>query len=604
MQCPARGRPTRNMIVASYNSCWISQSYPARNTGMRSSTKLRESARVLLHSSNAPLFLAGLALVMTLPSLGLGLQLDDRTYLRLFAEGRGPLDLLHEDAPALAHAKQLGVFAWWSGTDFTIHFLRPITAFSHWLEFRLWPDAPWLMHLSNCLVYAVLVAVVALLYREIFPAGSKLAGLAALMFTINDSHAQTVGWIASRHVVLACTFAMLAVLLHMRGRAGSSVPLQLASGGATAIALLSAEFGFAAIAYIVAYAIVFESGSWRAKLASTWPHALVGAVWLGVYFALGCGVRDAAWYRDPLTAPFELLVQGVADLPMWLVSLFVGDVASAALVLPQRTARLLALAVLVPVLMLLLPPLASSKQARFFAAGTLLSCVLLFATVPQDRMLMATCFGGFGWLACFLDRAALHASGLVRAGSNALRVPHLVIAPIAFVPMLGGVSAVDGAAQALAQAVSEAGTTQAIAVNLPIELLTNAAFSVRNGSGVPLHQLYAGFAELDATRPDARTLELSSEAGWGTRPIERMFAKAHSMPKLGETRQVSGMRATVVELSPAGLPSRVRFEFPDPLESHGRVWLVWDGHRPKRWDPPPVGAQAKVPSASMLTLLY
>src|SRR5688572_9261679 len=165
--------------------------------------RLTDRLRNLLESPRAPLVLALLALVMALPSLSLGLQLDDRTYLRLFASGRAPLELLHEEAAALAEAKQRGVFSWWSGADFSIHFLRPLTAWSHWLEFQLWPDSPWLMHLVNCLLYAVLVFVAASIYRELSGPDGKLAGLAALMFAVNESHAQSVGWITSRHLVLA-----------------------------------------------------------------------------------------------------------------------------------------------------------------------------------------------------------------------------------------------------------------------------------------------------------------------------------------------------------------------------------------------------------------
>ena len=571
---------------------------------MQSNVKLTDRARALLDSPNAPIALALLAFVLSLPSLGLGFQLDDRTYLRLFAAGRSPLELLHEPPPALAHAKQLGVFAWWSGGDFTIHFLRPGAALSHWIEYQLWPNSAWLMHLTNCWMYMLLVAIVAFAYREVLPASPKLAGLAALMFTINDSHAQSVGWVASRHVVLATLFAMLAVLLHIRGQNRGSSRLRAASVVATALALLSAEFGVAALAYLTAYAGVFASGSILARLKTIAPQLAVGGVWLAIYVALGCGVRDAAWYRDPVTAPVELLLQGAADLPMWLLSQLGGDVASAALVLPTWLARVLSLALVLPLLALITPTLKRSQPARFFALGMLLSCVFLFSTVPQDRLLLAASFGGFGWLACFFGEVGEHSSALVRSGAGALRVPHLVVAPLMFVPMLGGVAAVDGAATALADAAATSGTRQTIAVNVPVELLTNAAWSARDASEVPLHQLYAGFAKLSATRPDARTLELSTEGAWGTRPIERMFTQSESMPGTGETRTVAGMRVTVMEVDRRGLPNRVRFEFPDVLESPGRTWLVWQDRRPAPWQPPAIGARVDVEPPSMLSLLF
>lgn len=566
--------------------------------------QLLERSRSLLQSPSAPLALASLAFVMSLPSLGLGFQLDDRTYLRLFASGRSPFELLHESSSALATLRQQGVFAWWSGGDFSIHFLRPGTALTHWLEYRLWPEAAWLMHLVNCVVYAALVWVATLAYRELFGARIELAALAALMFCVDESHAQSVGWIASRHVVLASMFALLALYLHARGRSERSPWRQVASWVSHALSLWSAEFGVAAIAYLVAYACVMESGPVRVRLRSIAPHLAISAVWIAFYVGMGGGVRDSVWYRDPVNAPLDVLVQGIADLPIWLVSQLGGDVASAALVMPQWLARLLGLLFFLPLLALLVIPLRDYVQARFFATGMLLSCLLLFATVPQDRLLLAASFGGFGWLACLIGGLSEQASGLVRGSAAALRLPHLFFAPLAFIPTLGGVAAIDGAAQALAQAVPEAGVRQAIAVNLPLELLTNAAWSARGGERVPLHQLYAGFSTLRATRPDARTLELSTEDSWCTRPLERMFTSAHSMPGTGEVRAVDGMRAIVLAVDPAGRPNRVRFEFPDALESPGRIWLVWDERRPRPWQPPAIGAEVEVPSASRLTLVY
>jgi hypothetical protein len=563
-----------------------------------------ERARAILHSPSAPIALALLALVLSLPSLGLGFQLDDRTYLRLFASGRTPLELLHESGDALARLRQQGVFAWWSGGEFSIHFLRPGAALTHWLEYRLWPESAWLMHLVNCVLYASLVWIATLVYRELFGARVELAALAALMFCVDESHAQSVGWIASRHVVLATVFALLAVYLHVRARAERSRWRQVASWVSHAAALLSAEFGVAAIAYLVAYACVFEAGPLRMRLRTITPHLAISLLWIALYVAMGGGVRDSIWYRDPVNAPFDTLLQGIADLPIWLVSQLGGDVASAALVLPQWLARVLCLLLFAPLIALLIPPLREFVQARFFAIGMLLSCLLLFATVPQDRLLLAASFGGFGWLACFIGGVSEHASALVRGSAVGLRLPHLVFAPLAFIPTLGGVAAIDGAAQALAQAVPGSGVRQAIAVNLPVELLTNAAWSARDGERVPLHQLYAGFSTLHATRPDARTLELATDDGWCTRPLERMFTSAHAMPGAGEVRAVDGMRATVVAVGGNGLPNRVRFEFPDALESPGRIWLVWDERRPKPWQPPPVGGQMEIPGASRLTLLF
>ena len=576
------------------------QAAPATRSAWR---RFVERAWSLLQTERAPLVLAAVALLMSLPSLALGFQLDDRTYMRLLAAGRSPLDLLHETATAIAHEKYVGVFAWWSGEEFTIHFFRPLTALWHWLDQRLWPQAAWMMHLENCLIYAALVAVVSSLYRELVPSNVKLSALAALMFTLDESHAQSVGWIASRHLLLSTSLALSSVLLHVRGRKQHRVWPRTGSVLCCALGLSCGEFGFVALAYLVAYACVFESGRLHARLRSIAPQLLLGLAWFASYGARGFGVRAASWFRDPYTTPVATLSGGLLDLPLWLLSQLGGDVANLALGMPQNLARALALALVLPLLALLATPLAASKPARFFACGMLLCCAMLFATVPQDRLLLAASFGGFGWLACFVYSVSERSSAFLRSCAAGICVPHLVVAPLVFIPVLGGLSAIDACAVALAGAVPTTGTAQAIAVNVPLELLTNAAWTVRDGSGVPLHQLYAGFSRLTASRPDAHTLVLSAEDGWGTRPLERMFNTAEGMPRRGERRQVAGMHATVLEVTADGLPQRVRFEFPDALEASGRTWLVWDGMRPRPWQPPTVGQAVEVPTASMLSLL-
>ena len=578
---------------------------PSQVTGVTpgATAKAVLRARALLESPAAPLALGLLALGMSLPSLRLGLQLDDRAILRLFGEGRGVLEVLHESAQSIAREKQLGVFPWWTGPGFSIHFLRPLASLSHLLEYRLWPTAAWAMHLSNCVIYACLVGVAALLYRELLPSPAA-AGLAGLMFAVDDSHAANVGWIAARHTLLASLFGLLAVLCHVRARERGRVWLEVLSVAFTGLTLVTAEFGLAALAYLAGYALVLDSGSLHARLLRLSPHALLVAAWLALYTALGCGVHDASWYRDPAAAPVDTLLQGVADLPLWLLSQLGGDVANAALVLPQALARVLALLAFVPVWLWLAPTLRVSRAARFCGAGMLLSLVPLFSTVPQDRLTLAASFGGFGWIACFMTGVTERSPVFARSGVQALRVPHLFFAPLGFIPLLGGLSAVDSTAQALARAVPERATSQAIVVNLPVELLTNIAFNIRQNRSIPLHQLYAGFSELSVARLDDRTLEITSDHGWGSRPLERLFTARRSMPGKHATRMVGDMRATVMEVNDAGLPARVRFQASSTLDAAGRVWLVWRDKRPVPWRPPRVGERVELDSPSMLGLLW
>src|SRR5262249_11523064 len=160
----------------------------------------------------------------------------------------------------IAEKRQTGEFAWWSSPDLAIRFLRPLASLTHFVEFSLWPSAVWAMHLTNVLVYALLVVVAAFAYRELAWPGA-IAGLAGLMFAADEGHASSVGWISSRNTLLAALFALLALLLHVRGRAHGRPGLVIASALCTALALLSAEFGLFVFAYLGAYALVLDRGA-------------------------------------------------------------------------------------------------------------------------------------------------------------------------------------------------------------------------------------------------------------------------------------------------------------------------------------------------------
>jgi hypothetical protein len=64
-----------------------------------------------------------------------------------------------------------------------------------------------------------------------------------------------------------------------------------------------------------------------------------------------------------------------------------------------------------------------------------------------------------------------------------------------------------------------------------------------------------------------------------------------------------GMHVSVKESDPQGLPTRVQFRFPTPLESPERLWLVWRGQRPEPWKPPVIGEGVTFEPLSVLRSL-
>jgi hypothetical protein len=573
-------------------------------------TRVSFADRVLsrLQSAAGPWLVAGIALLLALPGLALGFSSDDFVLGYKVRLGTDVWSMFEIAGEQVSRGRNLGYLAWWSSADLSVKFFRPLATWTHVVDFSLWPRAAWLMHLENGLVYAALVAVVWFLYREILQA-PRLAALAALMFAIDDGHAPAVGWISARNTVLASLFAFSALLLHVRSRKVLPIArgfgLQIASAVCLALALCSAEGGVAILAYFGAYALLFEHGPLRKRVASILPALAVFAIWAIAYVAGGFGSSGAGYYRDPGAS---LLVEGVLDLPTWLLSLLGPSVVGALVMLPAAPVRLVALLLSLPLMAALYLVLPRTRENQFLALGALLCLPPLFNTLPQDRLLITASFGTFGLLAGFIALAGTHARRSVRVSRGVLIALHFVLAPVLFPLALHQARPIDNGARDIAAVLRKQTATQVVLVNLPIELLSLYSWYLlldepERKPPNSMHQLYAGSSELVVERIDARTLELRPARGWGELPIERVFGSVSRMPREGRELTLDQMRLRVEASAEDGRPMSVQFRFTTPLESPERLWLVWQGTSPVAWQPPAVGQQVVLPALSMFTSL-
>ena len=555
------------------------------------------------------LVLAALAFVLTLPALRLGFMTDDRAFAEKFQRGDGPLVVYSMTGEEVAASKERGMFPWWTSPNLHLKFFRPLSALSHQLEYAAWPDAPWLMHLTNGVLYALVVLLAFYVYRELLPTQPSVAALAALMFAIDDGHATTTGWIASRSMLLATLFALASVLFHVRARARSEPLLRVVSVGCLVLSLSSAESGLATLAYLGAYALTFEKGSLPRRVATLLPELAVFAIWAVIYVSGNYGVRGVALYRE-LSSPLSLIAQGLTDLPAWILMLLGPSLLDLAMLQAPVPARLVATLLCLPLLAALWVTLPRTKEVRFFALGALFSLPPLFSTLPQDRLLVSASFGGFGVLASFLVVALSRRSPprWLRVTRGVLIALHLVVAPLLFVPALGQNQLIERAAAVVEAAVPELPPRQIVLLNTPIELMNTYAWERMRSEPNrkrpdTFAQLYAGSSTLTVRRVDARTLELRPEHGWGRVPLEHMFTKIADMPRAGAHLTVSGMEVIIEESAPDGRPTRVSFRFPTPLEDAQRLFLVWEGTRPVPWQPPANGEEVKLAPLNLLNMI-
>ncbi len=559
----------------------------------------------LLVDRRAPFWLGLFAVFLCLPALRFGLQADDWLFRWKVERGTPSWSMFEFDPADAVGARAHGLVVWWASPELAVRFFRPLASLSHALDFTLWPDAARWMRLCNALIYGTSVLVAAQLYRRFAPS-LAVAGLAGLLYAVDEGHAFSTGWIAGRNTLLASLFALLALASHVRARESGRTLFSLASAGCVALALGSAEAGLSALSFLISYALIMESGSLFARLRTILPSVGVGACWAAIYVSLGCGVRGSSFYRD-LGRPLTTSIQGLLDLPVWFGELFGPSGYPFSLFYPPLWVRLGALPVALGLFSLLWPALRSSRACRFFALASLLSLAPLLCTLPTARVLIGPSFGALGWVACAIDGARASGAALDRVRVRVLLGIHLVLALLLFTPNSGATQAfANGSAQLVQHAELD---RELIVLATPMELLSNFALlelDTKARAGFKprgIHQLYTGESALRVERIDVRTLDVEAERGWGHNAIERISCIPEDMPRAGSEVSIAPFTARVLTSTADGMPKRVRFTFPTALEDPARKWLVWKGKHVVPWQLPAVGASEEIAPISFMRAL-
>src|SRR5688572_30008975 len=104
-----------------------------------------------------------LAVLLTLPSLFSGLAFDDFLQ-RLRARGEDPfghhrLDIFNFcwDPRDVEIGRQIGLLPWFTREHTRLAFLRPAASLTHFVDYNLWPNQPWLMHVQSLAWYGLAV---------------------------------------------------------------------------------------------------------------------------------------------------------------------------------------------------------------------------------------------------------------------------------------------------------------------------------------------------------------------------------------------------------------------------------------------------------------
>jgi len=573
------------------------------------------------------LHLAILAVALSLPALWIGLQLDDHTFrFVLLSDGEGGITpfrvftLLRGDPEFNRELIDLGHLPWWTEGHFRIAFFRYFTVLTMWLDYRLWPESPLLMHAHSLLWFAILTVSVVIFYRQLF-GPTVVAGLAALLYTLDDARAVPVIWLANRNALTAAVFGVLCLWAHDRWRRGAWKPGAVLGPLLLALALASAEMGLGTIAYLAAHALFLDPDSPARRVAALVPHGVVLTIWAVAYRVLGYGVEGSALYVDPVGSPLTYLRTLPSRAAIELLGQWSPIPADAGSFLSEDAQRVLLVVAAIGIAILALalaPLLRRDAMARFWGVGMVLSLSPITATFPSNRLLMFVGLGGMGLLAQFLVGVFQSAEWLPRSRARRACFPGLAWALVATHGVIGPLGLAFGtvstrligesekAAVATVPDDPEIAGQDLVIVNAPDYLIYVVHIpALKYHAGKPYAPRMRALAPtpvpLSVARIDERTLDIRMDGGLFAGPLSWLFRDRRNPLRAGDRIELADLTVTVLDAGPESQVLAARFEFGVPLEDASLRWVPRDDGGYIPFTPPPVGRAVELPAARGVT---
>ncbi|HOF41206.1 MAG TPA: hypothetical protein PLD73_14135 [Candidatus Hydrogenedentes bacterium] len=559
-----------------------------------------------------------LALVLAAPSPMTGYQLDDWLHhLKLSARAAD----MGDGAPSSAmfcladgepqHTRPLvqsGFLPWWTLDTVRLSFWRPLAVLTHVLDHSLWPDSYFMMHLHSLAWFGLAVLMAGMVYRRLL-APTWAAGLAALLFAIDDAHAMPAGWLADRSAAIALFWGLLALWSHMRWREeGRSEWLALSVSGLV-LSLLSKEEGISTCAYLAAYAVFLDPGRLTRRILSLLPYAGVALIWRLLYQGLGYGVTGSASCCDPVSAPGQFALLALCRAPVLFLGQWGLPPSDLHLALPEGGQWLLWFAgvLLFVVLAVVFVPMArTDARIRFWSVGLGLSLLAACASLPSDRLLLWPGIGACGLLGQYLHARAERREIWSRAEAARILAPpltfllisvHVVLAPL-LLPMrilafatLGDIIEESVVAAPLP---SDVENRTVIFANAPNVYFTSYFPIIRHVLALPVParvRTLSANAPLpqphDIARINEKTLRVTPRGGFAW---YLMRDNAHPFSP-GDTIDLGDIQVEITAVTRQGRPKEVEYHFETSVDDPRYVWLVYKANQGQfaPFLPPPLG---------------
>lgn len=613
-------------------------------------TGLERRAVAILSVRHLPCLLALGAVLISLPALNAGLITDDFMHRAMLADDSASLRCLAEVGLAregsgtlretladlfvvvdperhFAAYRKYGILPWWTYEGYRVAHWRPVASLTHWLDYRLFPNTAWLMHLHSIFWFAAVVLLVAILYRRFIDV-RWVAGLAGLLYLVNNDAYFPTMWLANRNLLISLFFGILTLIVYDRWRRDGWRAGSIATPLCLLASVLATEGGIATLAYLLAYEVTLGTGRPARRLLALAPSLLVVVLWRLFYDSQGYGAAGSGFYLDPVRQPLAFMAAAVERLPFLLAGQWTTLPPDLYGFLPSTGRMLLGgflalIAVLVP--LCLWPLFRRNRRMGFWLLGMVLAALPVCATIPMGRALLFVAIGAFGLIAECAGTWRRDAGRLRRGGRSGRWLAMMVMALlIAHLPL--ALAMRPGTLNLTGKVIKRLNRTAVIAlyerydpgqylvmVNAPnpASLLWDAFGAAANDQPMPtgLRTLAPAFGPLEVLRTGPRRLVIRSLQG-SLLDAQQGFAlhRAFFFQRLSDVRgagrpmavgqriALPGLIVEVLAVDETGSPSEAAFAFDVPLESRTLRWIHWDWRQQHFvvFRPPPVGQAVRL----------
>lgn len=575
-----------------------------------------------------------IGILLNLPSLDIGASFDDY-YHQAFIESHlkssrdFPLmprpwwDLFNYSGPGgpeeVRRGISIGKYPWWTYPKLRLAFFRPLSAVSHYFDYIAWPKSLRLMHAHNILWYIGILIVLGVYYRRITRIGWA-AGLALIIYCVDEARVESVAWIASRNTLLTAFFSIVTLICYDKWRRDGWRWGAIATPVLYVITHLCSEGAWGLWAHFIAYAWFLDRATPVKRLLSLLPMFVISVVWRLIYNALGYGIYATFYYFDPINSPLRYLY----ELPERLLicyselfffyprnSYFSGAVGGNGV---DRFVFILIL-LIIPTTWVLVALMRSSREARYWLVSAIFMCIPLSTVFPVPRLFL---FASISSCPLIADVIVLAISTfrqsiasapyplwriLVARFTQLLTVLlavlwlglHLVVAPFLVFPRIEFFRSTLQYGEAHADLIPsgpEISNKTMVIVNTP-DLYPTIFSITRRKDGKPIYPdptiVIGETTSAFFLRRESKTRLLMRLNGGLFQAPYSLFVRdlIFPMPEGYQVKQLDFV-FTVEKTTKDGRPMAVRIEHPN-LDSENLIWVVWNGQRFSRISLPPIG---------------